>query len=130
MFFMNEKYIPHYAKGQIVVSFGNEISWDFVRDFGKKIGYKFLEIKPSPDYYLFEVEGGKEKKAMQEFLKHDKFVEGVELRDLKIEKRFQFKDDLERIVNDLDECLPKEQFVKKLDKIKNYIEKFDDEKFN
>lgn len=124
---MDKKYIPNYSKGEIIVSFKKkDISRSFAEDFGDMIGYECVNEEPFSDFYLFRVDEGKEDKAIKEFEKYKKIVDGAERRDLKLEKRFEFSENLESIVRTLPDHAEEEDFKKYLEDIKKYIDSFDD----
>lgn len=121
---MSKDYVAQYSKGEIYVYFHEDTNEGFAADFGKQLGFKF--IPSGGPYYLFETEIGKEKKAITKFKKYKEFVRYSGRRDTRLEKRFDFVDDLVSKVRSLDEYFEKEDFLKELNKLKKYIERFDD----
>lgn len=118
------EYRPEYAKGQILVVFKNNCSEDFACDFGRTIGYRLSdEDYKHIDAYIFKTELGKEKEAIERFKAYPEFVDWADLRDIKIESRW---DSLEQAIDKVQELydnieLPDNQYNQKLDEICIYL---------
>ncbi|MCA9487680.1 MAG: hypothetical protein KC516_01825 [Nanoarchaeota archaeon] len=123
---MKEQYFPLWAKGEIMVYFEEGVSEGFAKDFGSALGYEF--IPSDGPWYLFKTEVGKEKETMNEFLSYKKFVNGVERRDLRLEKRFNFIDGLIWKTKNLDKFYTssEKEFLEGLNEIRKEIEDYKD----
>jgi len=91
-----KKYQPKYAKGQILVEFKPQVSRDFAKTFGENIGFKISD----EDYehgtaFIYQTKPGEEKQAKITFQRHKKFIAWADLRDLRLEARWN---ELEEII--------------------------------
>jgi hypothetical protein len=118
------KYIPKYAPGKIVVNFNGEVHGDFEKQFGQKLGYKYMgEVVGGA--VLYEVPVGQEQQAISRFIKHENFVSSAKLYDEEFYEKLSFRFDaireLESIVaalsNDVEHD---EKFQSDLMKVINY----------
>lgn len=114
-------YTPEYKSGEIIVMFKEDVTLDFSKHFGIILGY---ECKGTYDFlssnraYIFKVEEGKEDTAMQEFQKHNKFIESVDRRDVKYERRRNGLDELCANLTDIEVCeISDEEFKDTIDKM-------------
>ena len=94
------KYLPLYARGEILVEFKGPQSNDFAKTFGEKLGYtlKDEEYKHG-NAFIYLVPVGQEKKAAKQFERYKKFVDWADLRDIKLEERWT---GLEKIIAKLE----------------------------
>ncbi|MBT4376333.1 hypothetical protein HOD29_03080 [archaeon] len=124
---MCEKYIPEYAKGEILVCFKEDFLGNFPKQFGKGIGY---ELKEEIDYLdsvaSFYVNEGEEEKAIEEFQGQKNFILWAEKRDLRFEKRIEFTKNLEDKVKALDGTLTKDDFLNQIQEIRTYLKNVDE----
>lgn len=90
------KYKPKSAEGQILVEFKSEVNRDFARTFGKQIGIRLAkEDYEHGDAFIYQTEPGEERQAIKEFKRYRKFVAWADLRDLRLEARWN---ELEEII--------------------------------
>ena len=118
------EYAPEYAQGQILVDFINKTTDDFVREFGKGLGYELLDEEYAyDDFYIFKTPIGKEGEAIEILAKYSKFVEHVRRRDLKIERRWNKLEELAVMVENLNDNaeLSDEDYNQRLEEIRDYI---------
>lgn len=97
-------YNPEYAKGQILVGFRKNEDIDFVRGFGKGLGYELSdeEYAHGDNVYVYLTKSGKEKQAAKTFESHEELISWADRRDIKLEKRWTA---IEQIKNDLTEII-------------------------
>lgn len=121
------EYVPEYAKGEIRVSFRDKFNDDFVRAFGKALGYELIDEKDSfsgPDTYLFRTELGKEREARDNFEQYSRFVLDTDLIDNKLESRYKTLDNVISAIEDLsndDLEIPDDLYNKRLEEIRNSL---------
>jgi hypothetical protein len=90
-----------FVKGQILVCFKKPYCKNFVREFGKTLGYNLSEEEYRyGSLYIFQTEIGKEEETRKGFEFYSKFVDWTSLRDLKIERRWG---ELESIIKKFEE---------------------------
>lgn len=123
------KYEPNYAKGQILVCFKLEkdCGKEFAKTFGEFIGYALgdEEYDHGNNVFIYKTEIGKEKEACGQFLTHGDFIEWAELRDLKLEFRWDRADRTLEMIKSLydDAASPDDEYAREIDSIINYLEK-------
>lgn len=138
---MRKDYKPDYAPGEILVCPAEvpniDIGDEFFRNAGITEGYLLQgEHKMLEGVYIFKVPVGEEEKAIKYFKKLPiilnppqkiSVVGWAERRDLAWERRSDSVDELstlvERLSDDIDEGLNREQYNKYLDRIKSYVER-------
>ena len=115
------QYESDYAKGQILVFF-KDGSKEFVRDFGKLLGYNLSEENyEHGEAYIFETDVGKEKEAVKIFTAYPDFVSSASLRDIKIEGRWNSLEKALSMVQELhdDAEIPDDKYNSRIEKIIN-----------
>ena len=129
---MDEKYVPDYAPGQIVVTFKDYLSEYGKEDICKNFKLKIIENNPnSKDHYILETEPGKERQIIEELMKeYSNFIKSVELRDIKLELleeiAYNLSDEVDSLIGEIT-CFsgggyPTGDYQKNLDKIREYAE--------
>lgn len=121
-------YIPEYAEGEILLklgtAYGHDFSTDvdFIRDFSKYLGFEYKEEwRDSGDYHVISVSPGKEAEACEKFMSYN-FVENAERRDLKLEARWDMRDDVVFILGNVDyDNLSDEEYKKKMTEIADLL---------
>ena len=123
---MKEKYIPVYSEGEIIVKFKDGLGEEFAKDFARQLGYENLE-KNFVIGYTIKTKKGEEGKAIKKFIGYSEFVEFVERRDIKYEKRLELSQTLQEEVREIEDMcceVADKKFKKNLEKlikkIKNY----------
>ncbi len=119
-----EEYFPEYAKGQIFVFFKRDYALDFVKEFGKTLGYILSdENYPWGSFHIFQTKVGEEQAARQRFESYSEFVESTDLRDLKLESRWRGIEDIVMKTRDLDDAvyLPDKAYNARIEEIINHL---------
>ena len=125
---MSKNYQPIYSKDCIIVQFKDNVPSDMPEWFAEKFGYAIVENEGFKHWWVtYNVNKDKLEDAIKNFQNYENdFVEWAEKRDLKYEKRQEFVENLERMVQNIDTDLEKKKFLDELNEIKNYMEGFDD----
>jgi hypothetical protein len=117
-------YEPEYAKGQILVVFKNRCGEGFAQDFGKTLGYRLLdETYEHGEAYIFQTEVGKENEAKERFAAYSEFVDWADLRDIKMEARWNSLEQAIAKIQDLHDNveIPDNSYNQRLKEIIEYI---------
>jgi hypothetical protein len=121
-----EKYVPEYAKGEILVKFKGSKSSDFARDFGKGLGIMLSEESyEHGDCFIYKTAVGKERKAITHFSKYPRFVDWASLRDKKIESRWGSLEEAIGMMQDINDNveISDKAYDKKIDEIIVYLKR-------
>ncbi|AJF61120.1 TPA: hypothetical protein HA239_05320 [Candidatus Woesearchaeota archaeon] len=121
-------YTPDYAKGQVLVLFINPgTDRGFAEKFGKGLGYELSKEEyahSNAPHFIYLTPEGEEQAAIDNFLNYAAFVESAELRDIKLEKRWESMGRLEELIGDYTEAAESdENYGKLLEEIHSSSEK-------
>lgn len=84
-------YNPTHAKEQILVCFKIDCGEAFARDFGRGTGYTLSDeqYKYGHNVFIYNTVEGEESKACEVFRAYSDFIDWAELRDIKMESKWQ-----------------------------------------
>tara|TARA_Y100000310_G_scaffold317296_1_gene370014 strand:+ start:408 stop:791 length:384 start_codon:yes stop_codon:yes gene_type:complete len=122
---MTDKYVPEYAEGEILVDFTNgNLTGDFVKGFGDRVGIEFLEWYNDGRWAIYQVTPGTEDDIVADLVKRTEFVEWVGRRDVKLDRRWDSLDGALDRVQQLQENngLPDSMYNTQIDNVIAYLE--------
>ncbi len=127
-----EDYEPEYAKDRLLVAYDLEsVTEEFAREYGAELGRVFgakieLEKEWDNNIFLYRIEGVNIDLVKEEFKKRGDFLVGwVDYYDVEFERRWNLVEDLESLVGDLKDRVPREDKldVSKLRRILDKLER-------
>lgn len=123
-----EDYKPVYSTKDICVKLKDDSPIGMEEWFSKKFGYEIIEgnMLREPDWVIYRVGEGNVEESLKKFLEYKEFIEWVEKRDLKFEKRWGFVENLEEKIADIGSEHVEKGFLEKLLEIKKEIETYDE----
>ncbi|GAG06253.1 unnamed protein product, partial [marine sediment metagenome] len=128
--FLIMPYEPGYAKGEILVCFRTGCNRLFASGFGAALGCTLSDedYEHGNNVFIYKTEEGEEKRARRRFRAQDTFVDWVELRDTKMESRWE---SLECAISKLQSVrgnveLPDDEYCRKLKEIADYLQGLSD----
>jgi hypothetical protein len=120
------RYVPEYAKGQVLVKFGNAVSEKFAKEFGEVMGYHLSkEEYPPGGYFIYITPEGKENRAISHFREEKRFVKHVCRRDIKQESRWETLEHAIEMISLLNDTvtISDSSYFKRIREISAYLKK-------